>query len=133
MGGTARQTAERRQRRIARQRRDALRELLRSAAQKGALPWGVVMLGDFTRDGKAPTTTFINLDEDLEAGTSDPAAAPSDVGSRDLEQLLAQRQQKQAEQAVMRERVREEMARAMDTGIRANAALTRMYGVDTSR
>jgi hypothetical protein len=91
------------------------------------------MLGDFTRDGKAPTTTFINLDEDLEAGTSDPAAAPSDVGSRDLEQLLAQRQQKQAEQAVMRERVREEMARAMDTGIRANAALTRMYGVDTSR
>ena len=41
--GSARQTAERSQRRIARQLRDALRTLLRSAAQKGALPWGTVL------------------------------------------------------------------------------------------
>ena len=49
--GTARSSAESSQRRIARLRRDALRYLLRAAAQRGALKWGEVRVEDFTRIG----------------------------------------------------------------------------------
>lgn len=62
--GSGRQTAERSQRRIARQLRDALRTLLRSAAQKGALPWGDVRLDDFAADGSASSPVTVDLDED---------------------------------------------------------------------
>ena len=63
----SRAPAERQQRRIARRRRDALRELLRRAARLGALPWGKVHIADFSESGEVLTTAdaFVNLDEDL--------------------------------------------------------------------
>ena len=57
--------AERTQRRFAQKRRDALRSLLLSAAQRGALPHGRTHLTDFDSSGKVIPTIFINLDEDL--------------------------------------------------------------------
>ena len=57
--------AERKHRRFAQRRRDALRLLLLSAARYGALPHGRTRLADFDSSGKVTQTVFINLDEDL--------------------------------------------------------------------
>jgi len=65
--GTPLTEAERRQRRLATQRRDALRELLRGAARKGALPWGESQLEDFTPDGTVARPIDVDtLDETAE-------------------------------------------------------------------
>ena len=61
-----RKPAEQQQRHVARQLRDALRELLYSAAQLGALPWGTVHIADFAASGKVQAAQFIDLDEDVE-------------------------------------------------------------------
>ena len=59
--------AERRDNAFARERRDALRELLCAGARKGALPWGTTCLADFDADGTgAEAAEFIDLDEDLD-------------------------------------------------------------------
>ena len=52
---------------MATQRRDALRELLRGAARKGALPWGESQLEDFTPDGTVARPIDVDtLDETAE-------------------------------------------------------------------
>lgn len=68
--------AERKHRRFAQRRRDALRLLLLSAARYGALPHGRTRLADFDSSGKVTQTVFINLDEDLPGDNEfDPDAA----------------------------------------------------------
>ena len=70
--------AERKHRRFAQRRRDALRLLLLSAARYGALPHGRTRLADFDSSGKVTQTVFINLDEDLPGDNEfDPDAAVS--------------------------------------------------------
>ena len=86
----ARPQAERQQRRVARQRRDVLRELLRSAARMGALQWGTVYIADFAESGVVQAPVFVNLDEDLPGdsefnricldGTAGTAAATNVTG-----------------------------------------------------
>ena len=82
--GVKRAAAERDQRRIARRRRDALRELLRRAAALNALPWGEVRVGDFMRDptiAAQEAAAFVNLDEDMEGDeTFDPTIASAKTG-----------------------------------------------------
>ena len=59
--------AEKANNEFARERRDALRDLLRSAAGKGLLPWGTTRIADFHADQAAvQPLAFIDLDEDLE-------------------------------------------------------------------
>ena len=66
--GNARKEAERHQRHIARQRRDALRELLRAGSRRGVLPWGQTRMADFAIEGEVVgDANFIDLDEELEA------------------------------------------------------------------
>ena len=65
--GTPLQETERRQRRTATRRRDALRELLRGAARRGALPWGDSQLEGFTQDGSVANPVDLDaLDESME-------------------------------------------------------------------
>ena len=66
----ARTQAEREQRRVGRQLRDALRKLLRSAAQRGMLPWGAIHIADFAASGEVQAPSYVALDEDL-AGDSE--------------------------------------------------------------
>ena len=57
------------QRRVARQRRDALRSLLLNAARLGALPFGETRVADFAESGSvrgAPIFIDLVLDEDLQ-------------------------------------------------------------------
>ena len=61
-----RKPAEQRQRRVARRLRDALRELLHSAARLGALPWGMVHIADFAASGKVQPAQFVDLDEEVD-------------------------------------------------------------------
>jgi hypothetical protein len=65
--GTSRSGAERANNEFARRRRDTLRDLLRAAARRGLLPWGITRLAHFAegRDS-SEAAVFINLDEDLE-------------------------------------------------------------------
>ena len=59
--------AERANNEFARERRDALWKLLRSAAGKGLLQWGTTQIADFHADQAAvQPLAFIDLDEDLE-------------------------------------------------------------------
>ena len=65
--GTPLREAEQRQRRFALRRRNALRELLRTAAEQSNLPWGEVNLDDFRggRSSESPTIDLTTLDEEL--------------------------------------------------------------------
>ena len=64
--GNARKEAERHQRRVARLRRDALRELLRAGARRGVLPWGHTSMAEFAVDGMdVDGVVYIDLDEEL--------------------------------------------------------------------
>ena len=162
--GSARQTAERSQRRIARQLRDALRTLLRGAAQKGLLPWGDSQLEDFTSDGTvAHPIDLESLDESIEgnegfvapqadelaasvtraavaaakaaacaaeAATAAAAAHPGDKILTGIAETARARAEKAADEAAMSLQVLEELQGKMDTGIRVNPALARLWGVD---
>ena len=61
--GTALRTAETSHRRFITKRRDDLRQLLRSAARQGMLPWGISRLNDFTVSGAAEEIDLCSLDE----------------------------------------------------------------------
>ena len=64
--GGVRADAEQHQRRLATQRSDELRELLRELARSGSLPWGKhARLADFVEEGVVEEPTFIERDEDL--------------------------------------------------------------------
>lgn len=67
--GTQLTDAESRHRRFARRRRDALRELLRDAARRGALPWGEAQLDAFVPGAQQQERTVVDLntlDEELD-------------------------------------------------------------------
>jgi hypothetical protein len=167
--GTPLTEAERRQRRFATQRRDALRELLRGAAQKGLLPWGDSQLEDFTSDGTVSHPIDLeSLDESIEgnegfvapqadesavlvaraavaaaeaaARAAEAAAAvrrprrPRILGTTDkiltsIAETARARAEKAADEAAMSLRVLEELQGKMDTGIRVNSTLARLWGV----
>ena len=61
-----RKPAGQQQRRVARRLRDALRELLHSAAWLGALPWGMVHIASFAASGKVQPAQFVDLDEEVD-------------------------------------------------------------------
>ena len=66
--GTQLREAESKQRRFARCRRDALRDLLREAARRGALPWGEAQLDAFVQPQQQarPVVDLNKLDEVLD-------------------------------------------------------------------
>ena len=67
--GTQLTDAESRHRRFARRRRDALRELLRDAARRGARPWGEAQLDAFVPGAQQQERTVVDLntlDEELD-------------------------------------------------------------------
>ena len=62
--------AERANNELARERRDALRELLHAAALRGLLPFGTTRVADFSSDSiGSPEAGFVEVDEDLEGDT----------------------------------------------------------------
>ena len=81
--------AQSKQRRFARRRRDTLRELLRDAAQRGALPWGEAQLDAFVhpqQQGRAAvdlSTRDEVLDDDarvmIDLRSPEPPRAAMDV------------------------------------------------------
>lgn len=161
--GTRLTEAECRQRRFATQLRDALRELLCGAAQKGLLPWGDSQHKDFTSDGTvAHPIDLESLDESIEgnegfvapqadesaasvaraavaaaeaaacaaeAAAAIAAAHPGDNIKMSIAVTARARAEKAADEAAMSLRVLEELQGKMDTGIRVNPALARLWGV----
>ena len=61
--GTTLQAAEATHRRFITKRCDDLRELLRGAARRGVLPWGISRLNDFNVSGAAVVVDICSLDE----------------------------------------------------------------------
>ena len=82
--------AEFQQRRVARERRDVLRELLRSAARMGALPWGTVRIANFDKSGTVQAPECVILDKDLPGDSDfrpvylDSTAAPASAAATGL-------------------------------------------------
>jgi hypothetical protein len=67
MRGAARRSAEQSNNEFVKERRVALRELLRAAAAQKLLPWGTTRVADFDADHvPAPAAEYVDLDEDLE-------------------------------------------------------------------